>query len=132
MRYVYSLANKPTIWACDFFNEPDYSANNEGSPADIFNVLYYMTNNATCRNFKMGGLGTLNADVALNWFNPLVGRATLGSTHWLADSSRGEPDSQIDSPGASRGGAGRTAGAAAGSGGVTRARSALQNGVNTV
>ena len=87
VNYVYSLANKPTIWACDFFNEPDYSPNNEGSAADIFNVLYYMTNNATCRNFKMGGLGTLNADVALNWFNPLVPRATLGSTHWLAGSA---------------------------------------------
>jgi hypothetical protein len=87
VNYVYSLANRPTIWACDFFNEPDYSPNNEGSAADIYNVLYYMLNNATCRNFKMGGLGTLNADVALNWFNPLVGRATLGSTHWLAGSA---------------------------------------------
>jgi hypothetical protein len=87
VNYVLSLSNKPTIWACDFFNEPDNTANNEGSAANIYDCLYYMTNNAICRYFKMGGLGTLNADVASNWFNPLVPRATLGSTHWLAGSA---------------------------------------------
>lgn len=84
INYVLSLANKPTIWACDFFNEPDNTSNNEGSAANIYDCLYYMTNNAVARNFKLGGLSTLNADVATNWYNPLIPRATLGSTHWLA------------------------------------------------
>jgi hypothetical protein len=87
VRYLKSLANKPTIWAIDFFNEPDYSPNNEGSAQNIYDVLYYMTNNVDFRNYKMGGLGPLNVDVSLNWFNPLVPRATLGSTHWLAGSA---------------------------------------------
>jgi hypothetical protein len=84
VRYLNTLANKPTIWAIDCFNEPDYSPNNEGSAQNIYDVLGHLQNNVDCKNFKMGGLGTLNVDVALNWFNPLVGRATLGSTHWLA------------------------------------------------
>jgi hypothetical protein len=87
VRYLKTLANKPTIWAIDFFNEPDYSPNNEGSALNIYDVLWYMTNNAEYLNYKMGGLGTLNVDFALSWFNPLVPRATLGSTHWLAGSA---------------------------------------------
>jgi hypothetical protein len=87
VRYLKTLANTPTIWAIDCFNEPDYSPNNEGSALNIYDTLWHLTNNIDCRGFKMGGLGTLNADVALNWFNPLVPRATLGSTHWLAGSA---------------------------------------------
>ena len=87
MRYLNTLANKPTIWAVDCFNEPDYSPNNEGSAQDIYTVLWYLTNNVAGCNYKLGGLGTLNVDVALNWFNPLLPRATLGSTHWLAGSA---------------------------------------------
>jgi hypothetical protein len=84
VRYLNTLANKPTIWAIDCFNEPDYSPNREGSAQNIYDVLWHLTNNVDCRSFKMGGLGTLNVDAALTWFNPLVPRATLGSTHWLA------------------------------------------------
>lgn len=87
MRYLATLTNNPTIWAIDCFNEPDYSPNDEGSAQDIYTTLWYLTNNVAGANYKVGGLGTLNADVALNWFNPLVPRATLGSTHWLAGSA---------------------------------------------
>lgn len=89
VRYLKTLANVPTIPWIDLANEPDYSGNTtEGSAADYYNTLGYLQTNADFSGKIMGGLGTLNSDQALTWFNALLPRATLGSTHNLAGSAQ--------------------------------------------
>jgi hypothetical protein len=86
VRYLKTLANTPSIPWIDLANEPDYTPNTEGSALDYYNTLGYLQTNSDVAGKIMGGCATLNSDQAQTWFNTLLPRATLGSTHNLAGS----------------------------------------------
>lgn len=76
------------FWAAEGFNEPDYTANNEGSPQNLYDIFGYLQSSTNFVGTLMEGGSTLNDDVALStWFDAISPRATIGSTHCLAGSA---------------------------------------------
>jgi hypothetical protein len=76
-----------SFWSAEGFNEPDYTANGEGSQQNLYDIFGYLQASTNFSDTHMAGGSTLNDDVALSWFNPVAGRASIGTTHCLAGSA---------------------------------------------
>jgi hypothetical protein len=75
-----------SIWSVEGFNEPDYTANQEGSSQNLYDIFGYLQASTNFPGTLMAGGSTLNDDVALSWFNPVATRASIATTHCLAGS----------------------------------------------
>jgi len=76
-----------SIWSVEGFNEPDYAPDGEGTAQNLYDIFGYLQSSTNFPGTLMSGGSTLNDDAALSWFNPVAGRASLGSTHCLAGSA---------------------------------------------
>ena len=68
------------------FNEPDYTAWNEGTKVDFLNICKLIKADADFAGIRICGGNTLNCDEALPWYNALKDYLDEGNTHQLAGS----------------------------------------------
>lgn len=68
------------------FNEPDYSAWNEGSKLDFLAIAMKLKADPDMEGIRICGANTLNCDEALPWYNTLKNYLDEGNTHQLAGS----------------------------------------------
>jgi len=68
------------------FNEPDYTAWNQGTVQDFLNIIKLMRQDSFFDNIRICGGNTLNCDEALKWYNQLKEYLDEGNTHQLAGS----------------------------------------------
>lgn len=66
------------------FNEPDYTAWNQGTVQDFLNIIKLMRQDSFFDNIRICGGNTLNCDEALKWYNQLKEYLDEGNTHQLA------------------------------------------------
>jgi hypothetical protein len=76
-----------SFWSVEGFNEPDYTANGEGSAQNLNTIFSYLQASNSFAGTLMAGGSTLNDDGALSWFNTVASRAAIGTTHCLAGSA---------------------------------------------
>ena len=70
-----------SIWMVEGFNEPDLTANAEGSAQNLYDIFGYLQASTNFPSTIMAGGSALNNDVSLAWFKPVASRATVGTTH---------------------------------------------------
>ena len=73
-----------SLWMAEGFNEPDYTYNNEGSAQNLAAIFGYLQTSTNFPGTLLAGGSTLSTDPAVAWFNPVAGRAAVGTTHCLA------------------------------------------------
>ena len=66
------------------FNEPDYTAWNQGTVQDFYNIIKLMRQDPFFDGIRICGGNTLNCDEALKWYNQLKEYLDEGNTHQLA------------------------------------------------
>ena len=84
VKYAQSLG--VTVESVAPFNEPDYSAWNEGSKLDFLAIAMALKNDPDMEGIRICGGNTLNCDEALPWYNVLKTYLDEGNTHQLAGS----------------------------------------------
>ena len=82
----YAQSKGLTVESIAPFNEPDYSAWNEGTKSDFRNICKYIKNDSELAGIRLCGGNTLNCDQALSWYNYLKDDLDEGNTHQLAGS----------------------------------------------
>lgn len=68
------------------FNEPDYTAWNQGPMSDFKEIARLMKEDEFFEGIRVSGGNTLNCDEALKWYNGLSPYLDEGNTHQLAGS----------------------------------------------
>lgn len=68
------------------YNEPDYTAWNEGSQAEFKEIAKYISEDPDMEGIRISAGNTLNCDQALSWYNGVKPYVTEGNTHQLAGS----------------------------------------------
>ena len=82
----YAQSKGLTVESIAPFNEPDYSAWNEGTKADFLNICKLLKEDPELAGIRICGGNTLNCDQALSWYNYLKNYLDEGNTHQLAGS----------------------------------------------
>ncbi len=68
------------------FNEPDYAVWNQGTIANLYDILGLLQASPEFTGVALAGPSTLSCDDAATWYNPIKDRVTEGTTHQLAGS----------------------------------------------
>lgn len=82
----YAQAKGLTVESVAPFNEPDYTAWNEGTKTDFLNICKLIKADPEMQGIRVCGGNTLNCDQALPWYNTLKNYLDEGNTHQLAGS----------------------------------------------
>lgn len=82
----YAQSKGLTVESIAPFNEPDYTAWNEGSKLDFLNICKKIRADKELDGIRLCGGNTLNCDQALSWYNYLKTYLDEGNTHQLAGS----------------------------------------------
>ena len=82
----YAQSKGLTVESIAPFNEPDYTAWNEGSKLDFLNICKKIRADKELDGIRLCGGNTLNCDQALFWYNYLKTYLDEGNTHQLAGS----------------------------------------------
>lgn len=68
------------------FNEPDYTAWNEGTKGDFYEIARLISEDPEMAGIRISAGNTLNCDRAMEWYNAVKPYVTEGNTHQLAGS----------------------------------------------
>ena len=82
----YAQSKGLTVESIAPFNEPDYTAWNEGSKTDFLSICKKIRADKELDGIRLCGGNTLNCDQALSWYNYLKTYLDEGNTHQLAGS----------------------------------------------
>lgn len=82
----YAQSKGLTVESVAPFNEPDYTAWNEGTKSDFLNICKLLKADPDLAGIRICGGNTLNCDEALPWYNALKSYLDEGNTHQLAGS----------------------------------------------
>ena len=75
--------NKSILWA-EPFNEPDYSPWNEGTTANLYDIMGLLQADTNFSSTLLAGGSTLSCGNANYWYDAVKSRAAIGTTHCLA------------------------------------------------